>query len=275
MGIDVELMPDPGAPSAGIVVDGYSSAVLTVQRSTDGETWHAVAGGLNRDSPGGVFLLDNFPPLRRPVTYRVVVVSGGPVSGPLEVTVEFDSAHAYLQSAADPSLFVALNVREGGDSEYLITHGDFLSAVLDQEVDLAVVIGADRPHASFGTRMAPSELPLTVSVPTVADQGQFLRVLRARGPLVIRGAVGDLLDPVTYFAAPRVRPSRSGIAREEGVLAEYVMDVIPVQPPSPLLVATRYDFDDLDEMFTGLTFAQLDAAIGSRTFLELDRDPRP
>lgn len=275
MGIAVELMPDPGAPSAGIVVDGYTAATLTVQWSVDNVKWQTVAGGHQVDSPGGVFLLDYFPPLRQPVTYRVLVVDGGPVSGPLETVVTFDSSQGYLQSASDPSVFVQLDIREAGEHGYLIGRGDLLSGSMDQAVDYALVIGADRPHAAFGTRLAAADLPLTVSVPTAADGGQFARVLSAPGPLVLRGAVGDLLDPVTYFAAPRVTPSRSGIASEGGVISEYSMTVTPVQPTSPLIVTPRYDFDDLDEMYAGLTFADLDAAIGSRTFVDLDRDPRP
>ncbi|WP_263120862.1 hypothetical protein [Cellulomonas sp. RIT-PI-Y] len=279
MGLTVEVLPDEGAPQVGVTVDGLPAGVpstVTVERSTDGRTWQPVRGALEDSVTGGGFWRDHVAPLNIETTYRV---SGPTLGGQADTTANIyvPSDRAWLQDPLDPRAAVPITWLHGHDDAILILADTAASIARQQVADVVLPQGSRLPVASLGARRAPEGVLLHLRA-MAAAQGELVRQLRAlfdqAGVLVLRGMPIELdLDPVTHLISPAVQdsPVVGGVLG----LREWQFESTQVRAPSPRIAVPWWTYDQVRELWAGLTYDAVSAARPGATYLDWLRDPSP
>lgn len=199
MGVNVQVLPDAGAPQVGVTVTGLGSgtSTVTVERSWDaGATWHGVRGAEQEQVVGGsAFFRDHVPPLNVATVYRV----SGAVMAPDVAYSWSGAANASASVAKDPSggtlrTNYALNPR----ATSLTNWSHYFS--VSNGMTRALVTGASDGPAVGGVQIG-SYIRHTVAA--AGSASGFVRALGADG-------VGPFPTVGTYFPVRVfVRPSRT------------------------------------------------------------------
>lgn len=275
--ITIELMPDEGAPQVGVTVTGLGTGaqVVSVQMSWDsGGSWRTVAGGDHIDAVGGAFVRDHFPPLNVETSYRVIEhsVSGEPATESTPLTVE--SASSWLQDPLNPRDAVSLIGSWPGGDESLLLTGTVAESAWSQSVDLAQVLGADRPVASIGQRMIAGQVPLKLSHEVAAEGGRFRRLLLSSGALVLRLDRPSVLEPVAHIAVGDAQESIL-LAGTAGQVSTFDLTVTQVRPLSLRFVIPWWTYGQVAALWPAMTYADVAASKPGASYLDWQKDPTP
>jgi hypothetical protein len=267
MALTVAQTTDPGAPQAGITIDGLSAVTgcnIVVTVSWDGGlTWNLVRGGTATGVLGSTFMRDFVCPLNVSMTYRAVITGGTTATWTATLTIA--SSLAWIQDPLAPKSAVSFTPFELPGSVTLLA-GSFAAIAMNQPMSLVAPMGSAIPVASVGTRMAPVNVPLILGA-AQSQNAAFLALnalLDAAGQVVLRGLpAGVLLDPVTHVLASTVTYEIEGVA--PGLYNTLTLAVSQVQPITTRIVVPWWTYDQVKALIqtqvsVGATYAAVLAA---------------
>ncbi len=278
-GLTLEVMPDAGAPQAGITIDGLdpgATSIVSVEVSwSDGATWNGVRGAQRLSVVGGTFVRDYVPPLNVDARYRLAVHSGPVVPEQLEATLRIESEVAWLQDPLVPRGAVPVACVRDADGLLLLSPSAG-TMHRRQAVDTATPMGARLPVASIGMRQAPSDIPLHLRALPQA-QGALVKAIAAlidsAGQVVLRGLPTHVpLDAVAHIVAPDVQDSPV-VAGLLGPRRDWEMTVMQVRPQSLRVVVPWWTYDQVRALWQAQTYDAAKAARPGDTYLDWLRNP--
>lgn len=272
--ISASLLPDAGAPQAGVTVTGTpaSPTAVTVETSWDGGlTWVGIRGG-KRVISGGDLFRDHVPALNAPVRYRVLVAGVWTVSAPVTIVSE----SSWLQDPLNPRLAVEVSCAHGGGGISLQSPS-LGTQQRRQLADVVMVDGGRMPVASIGARRAPAGVPLSLRA-VIATQSQLVKDLLAlidsAGQIVIRSHHDHGLDPVAHVIAPDLQDSLV-VGGLMGTYRDWQMTVDQVRPTSLRISVPWWTYDQVRALWPSSTYAAVKAARPGSTYIDWKADPTP
>lgn len=187
--VTAEPLVDGAGARAGVTITGLGvgGSVLTLWRSYDDQR-EAVAGYRRVAANDATFITDHHAPVGRPVTYEVEVLTGpGGAERAYASPIILDTAGAgILSDPLVPQAWVPLvGTRESKDSIYL--RGKALQE-LEQKADISIfkLMGADKPMALFGQRLAENNLDTSVGTRSAIENARLSKMLKNTSYLLFR-----------------------------------------------------------------------------------------
>jgi hypothetical protein len=186
--VTVEALMDAPCDRAGITITGLGvgDSIVTVWQSADGER-NPVPGYRRVTMSDATYLVDFFPPLGRPVTYEIEVLSGplGP-SRTSSAPVTINAVTGWLQDALIPQTAVPV-LGERRDDRDLYLRSPALSE-LEYQADVSIfkIMGSDKPMALFGNRMAEMGLDTSLGTRSAEENARLKKLLKSTAQLVFR-----------------------------------------------------------------------------------------
>jgi len=263
MALTVVQTTDPGAPQAGITIDGLSTSTactVVVTVSWDGgATFNPVRGGTATGVLGSTFVRDYVTPLNVVATYRAVVTGGTTVTWQAPSTIT--SPIAWIQDPLAPRSAVGLYA-DMLSGHVLLTIRSLAGGMWGQQEDLASVVGTDMPAASLSIRQKIANLPLSLMYEVAAEGGRLHGMLMSAGQVVIRGLpVDGLLDPVAHCSVGGAPEARYA----SGTISEWTLTARQVTPVTMRIVVPWWTYDQVkalvqSQLGTGATYDDVAAA---------------
>lgn len=277
--IVAEVLAEDGAPQVGVTVTDLDAGdqIISVQVSWDSqETWRTVSGGDRVVAVGGAFVRDHFTPLNVEAVWRVIEhsVSGEPAT--VSDALVVPSEDIWLQDALDPRSAVTLVATGFDDEGRGLMFGSFAHAAWSQPVDIAQVLGDDRPVASVGQRMIAGQVPLVIEHKVAAEGGALRRLLMRSGQMVLRGHDFDVLEPVAFIVAAGADETRElRVGNPAYQVSTWDLTVSQVRPLSLKFVVPWWTYDQVKAMYAGMSYDDVKASKPGASYLDWKKDPTP
>lgn len=159
---------------------------VTVWRSWAGRRTQ-VRDAINATVAGDHFAVDYEAPLGTPVTYTCETADSDGVPSELSTgtSTTLDVTTIWMQDPLDPTNAIEVSVRSGRSGIRSLADS---FAPLTYEIPTTVVniVGSSEPVELGGTRLAPSQIPLTIKAWSPADAEAVRNLWRQAFPLCVR-----------------------------------------------------------------------------------------
>lgn len=268
-----EQAPGNPAPAVGVTITGLGSgdSVVSLWRVLGGAR-EAVPGSRRVVMSDADYVTDYFPPFGVQVVYEVEVISGpsGPsrtVSDP--VIVESDTG--WIMDPLIPQTAVPI-VEPGGAAGRPVFASSAMAALeYAAPVSLYTIMGADKPMALFGQRMAAAGVDLSL-ITDAAEESNLLRELfMSSAVLSVRlpPSWGSPLPGACFASVASVseNPAEGG----GGSLTVWQLTGDTVSAPTIRVLTATFTYGDV-EMLT-LTYQQKQDLMAGKTYLDDLKNP--
>lgn len=270
----VEALMDAPCPRVGVTITGLGvgNSVVSVWRIADEER-NPVRGARRATMTDAAYIIDYDAPLGRPVTYEVEVISGP--SGASRVTsssVTVDSGTGWLMDPLMPQTAVEVVRRKLPSGQ--ITFAASAMSKLDYSSDTQVfkVLGADKPMALFGQRMAASGVDLSLVCDAAEQNARLRNLLKSTAQILVRvPASWTNALPGSCFTSVATVSEAPVEAAQGGVLSLWSMSGDVVAAPTIKVLTATFTYGDVALLFS--TYQQKQDAMAGKTYLDDLKNP--
>lgn len=273
--VTVEALAPAPAPQAGVTVTGLGvgESVATVWRVADGVR-EPVPGWRRAVMNDAAFVTDYFVPLGRPVSYEVEVLSGpGGSSRTASAPITVMSATGWLMDPLVPQNAVPV-VGKRGDAGDIYLRSRALSA-LEYAADVSIIkiMGADKPMALFGQRMAETGLDTSLATRSAEENAALKKLLRSTASLHFRPSpeLWGLDIEGSMFLSNPVASQVPVNVLIGGDLTWWDLSSDVVAAPSIRVLTATFSYGDV-EILMG-TYQQKQDLMAGKTYLDDLKNP--
>lgn len=251
--VTVEAVMSAPADRAGITITGLGvgESVVSVWQLSDGER-NAVPGYRRARMNDAAFLTDYFAPLQRPVSYEVEVISGP--NGPSRTTsapVVLPSTTGFLMDAMVPQSAVPVVGLTKNDGDIYLRSSALSSLEYNADISIFKIMGADKPMALFGQRMAEMGLDTSLGIDSAEENARLKKLLKSTANLVLRPLPewGDMgLSGAMFLANAKVRQTPVNVTFG-GQLTWWDMQSDVVSAPTVKVLTAEFTYGDVAILF--------------------------
>lgn len=273
--VTLEELPPGPAPRVGVTITGLGigESVVTLWQVADGAR-EPIPGYQRKTMTDAAFVTDHFVPTNRPVTYEVEVLTGpGGASRTSSAPITVESATGWLMDPLVPQNAVPVVGTRRDDGDIYLRSPALSSLEYQGDVSLFKIMGANKPMALFGERMAESGMDISVGLRSAEENTRLKRLLRSTLSLHFRplpewGNLG--LEGSMFLASAMVRQTPVNVLMG-GNLTWWDLPTDTVQAPKVKVLTATFTYGDVEILMS--TYQQKQDLMAGKTYLEDLKNP--
>jgi hypothetical protein len=274
---EIALVPRPlfdPTPRVEVTITDMSPTANTVTlwRTADGKR-QAVRGFRKKELVTSSFVIDNEPPLGRPVTYELEVLSGVMAQAAANpATTQVDAASGAMQDPLVPGSSIPIHGDFGPGGEAYIR--DQALKDLEYAIDASVIpiMGSPDPVAILGQRMAARGVDMSMTTRAAQAAADLRNLLKDAGLVLVRPLPewSGALPGLCYMAigSPREQPVDEAWG---GQLIRWQLVGDLVAAPTMNVLVPLWTYGDVEALWD--TYQQAQTALSGKTYLEATKSP--